>query len=87
METSLNFFRRTGGQDHAQENPPLDEQPPNGLPNGADLPEFILKLDAEMVFLTFLLLHSGQATLARAKSDVEVSSDSNDFLQSWQRNS
>ena len=71
--------------DQAQENPDFDEQPERA-PAGIELlPEDILKLDAEIVFLMFLLLHFVQVTLLIAFD--EVTNASNGFLHSWQRNS
>lgn len=70
---------------YAQEKPDLEEQPERA-PAGMLLdPDEIRKPAAEMVFLTFLLLHFLQTTsLAAAQEDT---SDSKRVLHSWQRNS
>ncbi len=71
---------RTGRSCQAQENPDFEEQPDRAPAGMAGLPEPMRTLDAEMVFATFILPHSGH--LGSFLSCVEVVSTSKCFLQS-----
>jgi len=65
---------------HAQEKPPLDEQP-DKAPLGIELPpEASLKFEAEIVRFTFLLPHAVQLTSSALVCDETMVSKS--FLQS-----
>ena len=67
----------------AQENPDFEEQP-DSAPDGMELdPPEIRKLEAEMVFLTLLLLHLLQVTSPAASAEVTMASKR--ALHSWQR--
>ena len=65
----------------AQENPDLDEHPVKA-PEGIELlPDEMRKLEADMVFLTLVLLHLVQVTTSASLDDVVITSKK--FPQSW----
>jgi hypothetical protein len=73
---------RTGRHDYAQEKPDLDEHPDRAPLGMAGPPDPIRKLEAEMVFVTSRLPHSGHFTVSVVPDEVVRTSKC--FLQSRQ---